>query len=263
MASLPGWIGRITGRDDSAVTVWVRTPLQPSTRGGSGTFLAECTDGAQWWIKPPNHLQGGKVVVTEFLVGKLGALIGAPVCEVAVIGIGPEVAGWEFRHGYALVTGFGSGSKLVADAVELSGLESRERDDNRRRHAGVFALYDWCWGGDDQWLYSETADRMVYSHDHGWYFPDTGNDWSTATLLANVNNDHPAGHSVANLDKTEVIRLADRLDAVTPVEIAQILQMVPPTWPVTDAELDTLGYFLEERASAVAGRLRVLAAGLA
>jgi hypothetical protein len=244
------------------VTVWVRTPLQPSTRGGSGTFLAECTDGGQWWIKPSNHLQGGKVLVTEFLVGRLGALIGAPVCEVALIGIGPEVVGWEFRPGHVLVAGVGNGSRGVPDAVELNSLEARERDDNRRRHAGVFALYDWCWGGDDQWLYCETSDRMLYSHDHGWYFPETGAEWSEATLLGHVGDPHQAPHTIVNLDQTEVNRLADRLDEVTSEDLASILRAIPPSWPVSNAELGALGFFLEVRARGVADRLRVLAAGL-
>jgi hypothetical protein len=37
-----------------------------------------------------------------------------------------------------------------------------------------------------------------------------------------------------------------------------VLNRVPPSWPVTDADLEGLGWFLESRASAVAGRIESL-----
>ena len=146
----------------------VEMPLQPSAAGGSGTFLAQLSDRRRWWVKPQNNFQGPKVIVTEHIVARAGALIGAPVCEVAIAQIPDEIVGWEFRAGAGLQAGFAHASLAVDDAHEARTLDHRERDDNRRRQAGIFALYDWCWGGDDQWLYSESADRAVFSHDHGW-----------------------------------------------------------------------------------------------
>jgi hypothetical protein len=81
-----------------------------------------------------------------------GALIDAPVCEVAVIEIPPELEGAEFRPGFALQPGLASGSRHVEGVLEHRNLVHLEDDDNRARHAGVFALYDWCWGADDQWF---------------------------------------------------------------------------------------------------------------
>src|SRR6478672_7904713 len=94
------WTGALVERpSDQAIKLFVRTPIQPSTRGGSGTFLAEGSDGRKWWVKPPNHLQGGKVIVSEFVVAGAGALIEAPTCEVRAIAIPDEIVGWEFRPG--------------------------------------------------------------------------------------------------------------------------------------------------------------------
>ena len=86
------------------------------------------------------------MIVTEHIVGRAGALIDAPVCEVSLVRIPEELAGWEFRPGARLQAGFAHASLAVEDALEVVGkLNYRERDDNRRRHVGVFALYDWCW----------------------------------------------------------------------------------------------------------------------
>lgn len=255
------WNGLVAGRSDPVAPLVVELPLTPSPAGGSGTFLAEASDRRRWWVKPQNNLQGPRVIVTEYVVASAGYLIGAPVCEVAVVEIPEEIAGWEFRPGAHLEPGLAHASLAVDDAQEARALEYRDRDDNERRHAGVCALYDWCWGGDDQWLYCETDDRKLYSHDHGWYLPENGPDWSQATLLARVDEPHPAGYPTTNLDQAELFALAGGLNAPLRQPLVDLLMTVPASWPVKDSGLEALGFFLERRASAVAGRLINLTGG--
>lgn len=205
------------------------------------------------------QLQGGKILVSELIVAGAGSLIGAPVCEVATVRIPDELAGWEFRTGQALVAGTASASRAVSNVHEERTLIHRDRDDNARRHAGVFALYDWCWGSDDQWLYETTADEQVHSHDHGFYLPPEGSDFTVDTLVALVDDPHPAGHPTAGLDDDELMRLATALDDVQRSHLVGLLRGVPTEWPVTDLELEAAGYFLERRAPQVARRLRAIA----
>lgn len=261
MVTRADWVGRIASRTDPVGAVAIEVPVVPSTAGGSGTFLGLGSDGRRWWVKPLNNLQGARVIVTESVVGRAGALLGAPVCDVGVVQIPPQIAGWEFRPGARLKPGFAHASLAVDDAQEVRVLEYRQRNDNQRRHAGVLALYDWCWGGDDQWLYCETDDRKLYSHDHGWYLPETGPDWSEGTLMAHVDLPHPLPSTSSDLDQTALRQLAGRLEALTRSELAAMLQGVPATWPASDTELEALGFFLERRAPAVAGRLRTLMDG--
>jgi hypothetical protein len=255
------WNGLLGGRTDPASPLVVELPLAPSPAGGSGTFLAEASDRRRWWVKPQNNLQGERVIVTEYVVASAGRLIGAPVCEVAIVEIPVEIAGWEFRPGAHLQPGLAHASLAVEDAQEARALEYRDRDDNRRRHAGVFALYDWCWGGDDQWLYCETDDRKLYSHDHGWYLPENGPDWSEASLLARVDEPHPAAHPSTDLDPAELAALAARLRGPLRQPLVDLLVTVPASWPVSDADLEALGFFLERRAPAVAARLEAMTGG--
>ncbi len=255
------WNGLLGGRADPASPLVVELPLAPSPAGGSGTFLAEASDHRRWWVKPQNNLQGERVIVTEYVVASAGWLIDAPVCEVAIVEIPEEIAGWEFRPGAHLKPGLAHASLAVDDAQEARVLEYRDRDDNRRRHAGVYALYDWCWGGDDQWLYCETDDRKLYSHDHGWYLPENGPAWSEGTLVARVDEPHPAAHPTADLDPAELAALAARLRAPLRQRLVDLLVTVPASWPVGDVDLEALGFFLERRAPAVAARLETMTGG--
>lgn len=137
--------------------------LQPSERGLAGSFLALGMDGRRWWVKPPHQGDPDLALVTEFVVGKVGALIGAPTCENSVIEISEVFAGWEFAPGKLLEPGLGHGTVEVEAAIEeRPNLKYRNEDDNRARQAGIFALYDLCWGSDQQWLHSTTS-RTAYS----------------------------------------------------------------------------------------------------
>jgi hypothetical protein len=250
------WRGLLGSRGDPADGVLlIEQPLTQSSEGGSGVFLARASDGQRWWVKPENNFQSPKVVATEYLVGKLGHLIGAPTCEVRIARIPDEIAGWEFRPGATLEAGFAHASRDVENAQLMRALEHRQRDDNRRRHAGVFAIYDWCWGSDDQWLYAQTDDLKLYSHDHGHYLPG-GPNWSEFTLIGQVDEAHQPGHPADGLDRDAVEEFATRLEQLGRDDFIPIMRSVPSSWSVTDADLEAVGVFAERRAPAVAGRLR-------
>ena len=253
------WHGALNTRVGAPDPPRITLPLQASTAGGSGTFLASDENGQRWWVKPLNNRQGHRVTVTEAIVGKMGALISAPVCQTSVLYLPPEIAGWEFRPGSFIEVGNAHGSRAVDKAQEDRNVLYPDRDDNRARNAGAVALWDWCWGGDPQWLYAELEDRRLYSHDHGWYLPDEGPTWTSATLAARVDQPHPTPWPHPDLSVAELRRLADALLAVRRSHLVDILRHIPTDWPVTNEELEAVGWFLERRAEPVAARLNVLA----
>src|SRR2546421_10169268 len=91
------WDGLVRSRRDPTSPMILELAVTPSPAGGAGTFPAVASDNQRWWVKPQNNLQGPKVVVTESLVASVGRLIRAPVCDVAIVRIPEELAGWEFR----------------------------------------------------------------------------------------------------------------------------------------------------------------------
>ena len=261
MTDRSAWDGLLAQRRIRAETVApiIAVPIQQSPRGGSGAFLAGDLDGRQWWVKPLNNKQGERVVVTEAIVGAAGRLIGAPVCETSIVRIPAELEGWEFRRGHHLQAGLAHASSAVEAAIEGRQLKFRDEDDNHIHHVGVFALYDWCWGGDAQWLYASSEENRLFSHDHGWYLPEEGDSWDEITLIRRVDEPHMPVWDTVGLDHDEVRRMAARLRDLTRAELRDIIYNIPREWPVQDDELECVGWFLERRSSPVADRVEALA----
>lgn len=250
------WNGLLAGKRTATPEVSLKATLQQSSAGGSGAFLGLGDDGQRYWIKPLNNAQGERVPITEQIVGRAGRLIGAPTCEVRTIVISEEFAGWEFRSGRRLESGIAHASLNVDDAVLTRALDRRLDDDNSRRYAFVFALYDWCWGGDVQGLFALRQENCFFSHDHGWYLPPEGPAWNVAELDAHVEDAHELSADQGGISGSSIDEVAAALEAVQRDAILQALARVPSIWPVADDELECVGFFLEKRATAVAQRIR-------
>lgn len=215
-------------------------------------------DGRRYWCKTVNNLQHPRVPVNEQIVARLGLLIGAPVCEPMLVRIPADLAGWEFREasGRRLEEGWAHGSRAVDPAVETHDLARRSSDDNPRRHAGIYALYDWLGGSDPQCL-TVGPDGTYYSHDHGHYLPG-GPGWTVASLQQAAASPHELRIPATGLSAAELDRLASRLTAVTEQEVVDCVSNLPREWPVQDDELEALVDFVYGRREAVAQRLRDL-----
>jgi hypothetical protein len=231
-------------------------PLRRSERGSSGSFLARADDGRRYWCKVLDNLQSPRVPANEQIVGRLGALVGAPVCEVELVYIPEDLAGWEYRDGRPLTEGWAHGSLAVEPVVETNALDDRPGDDNARRHAGVFALFDWVGGSDPQWLV-RGLDGEYFSHDHGHYFPG-GPAWTIDGLRAAVATPYQPPGPTSGLDPAELRRLADAIESAGTQEIEGCVAKIPATWPVADEELDAVVEFVVARRGPVAERLRAL-----
>ncbi len=138
------WRGLLGSRSDPEEVVVIKEPIEQSRRGGAGSFAAFDSEGRKWWVKPANNRQDrpngttqeGKVIVTEYLVGSLGPLIGAPTCEVAIVRIPEDIANFDFVEGRKVEPGLAHASADVGNAKEDRSLQHRQRNDNRRRHTG-------------------------------------------------------------------------------------------------------------------------------
>jgi hypothetical protein len=230
-------------------------PLRRSTGGAAGSFLVAADDGNRYWCKSLNNLQSPRVPVTEQIVGRLGRLIGVAVCEPALVSL-DGLTGWEFRAGHFVQAGWAHGSLAVDPALETRSLDDRPADDNRRRHAGFFALHDWLAGSDAQWLYDTNADNMYYSHDHGFYL--TGPNWTLSSLGIHTAASFVLSLDSNGLDRAETGRLADRLVALTKDEIEVEVSKLPASWPASDEELEAVIDFADQRRRGAAERLRGL-----
>lgn len=256
------WSGMVAGHRVFDVTLQLDAVLesQSDSRGGSLPFKGLASDGEVYWIKSPSNRQSSRVPTTEQLIAGIGRLIGAPVCETRLLSISQEFDGEILDNGTVLEAGIAHASRDVGNCSFDKWYEPqyRAQDDNRRRHAGYFALFDWCWGDDMQWLYDLQDDRKTYSHDHGHFLPGAPN-WTAVALAQSAELPHELSADGNGLDDNELERLAARLESLTMKEIAGVVRMIPAAWPVTDEELETAAAFFDFRREPTAVRLRELA----
>lgn len=255
------WRSQLLGRPNSA-ELSVTLIEMGSTPSMNGPFRVTASNNKSYFVKAMDAVAPAyrQTIAIEFLVAGAGRLIGAPVCETRVIEIPALLAGTEVRSGAVLSAGLAHASLALGHADEAGrpNLAARLQDDNRRRHAGVYALFDWCFGHDQQWLYDLDDDRRIFSHDHGLYLPPNNGTVDPAELVARVDEPHQLPDPASDIDHDEVDRLASALELIDEVAVLNLLRNVPGSWPVDDQALGTLGWYLVARAPGVAARLRSL-----
>ncbi len=210
----------------------------------SRPVLMSCSDGNDYvvkWFNPPRMLFNDQVV------GILGRLIGAPVPEVRLVSVpGSLATDSALRH---IQGGICHGSQFLRQVSE-----SREYftfttvRENRSRFALLAVLYGWAFvGHDHQFLYGTQPPRLVYSHDHGHFFP-RGPGWSTASLQKAPT---AALDSLiiekCDLNEDELQPAIQSLHKATNEAIAGAVAAPPEDWGVSLDERVALAEYLASR----------------
>ncbi len=256
MVERADWVGLLRDQRTTEVELTLVAPLAQNELGESKAFIARASDGQRYWVKPLNNPQGRRVPITEQIVGRMGVLINAPTRPVVTLGITSDSTGWEFTRGRRLEEGIAHASLNLESRADATGLERRYHDHNATRHAAILGLYDWCWGGEPQGLLDLTDDYSFHSHDHGAYLPPEGPSWETQALLDAVELAHELDEdSDDGITTAHVEPVVAALRSVSRAQIRDALAKVPSTWPVSDEELECVGFFLERRAKPAAERL--------
>jgi hypothetical protein len=237
---------------------------KPSSRKSFGSPIkVTADDKLLYFVKFPELCQSHHQqmsVVTEMVVAEGGRLIGASTCRTTVMRVPREFQGEILLNGIGISSSVVHASLALNNCVEdkSGALPDRGSDENDRRHVGLFALYDWCFGGDLQCLRDLDDRNATYSHDHGFYLPPNAGYWSEGDLIAKVDEPHPMPGSTVGLSPAAVSETSEALRRVDRAALQTLLNRVPATWLVTNEQLECLGWFLERRATAVAGRIKQL-----
>lgn len=231
-----------------------------TTASGAAAFLGIGSDGHHYWVKAQNNPQGSRSLIPERIVTNLGRLIGAAVRPIALIEI-PDTLDFTYAPGYRLRPGLAHGSLDLGQSKVLddwSGVS--HRDDNRRRIAGVGALWDLCLGNDPQWLVEFADDAALWSYDHGFWFAGEY-DWSI-DAMSRVAGDAWVAPNVSLASAPALNRYADAVDALSYRQIEAVALDVPHEWGTDQDELLAVAGILASRTEGVAERLRAVAATL-
>ena len=211
----------------------------------SRPVLMGCSDGNDYVVK---WFDPSRMVVNDQVIGVLGSAMDMPIPMVSLVEIVSELKRSEPGISH-IPAGFCHGSRFLAGGSE-TGEPFRHTNlpDNRSRFAKLAVLYGWAFvGSDHQFLYRKQAPNLVFSHDHGHFFPG-GPNWTPASL----------GRAPApELDRTimdkcfftdaEISDAIQSLQRVGPAEIATAVARPPDTWGMALDERVALATYLDRR----------------
>jgi hypothetical protein len=207
----------------------------------SRPILVRCDDGREYVVKGS---QAGRMLVNDHLVAKLGALLGAPVPEVELVAITPDLiaAQTEMSH---MTAGLAHGSRFIPNCHDGGQHASPE---NRGRFARLAVLFGLVGASDHQYLHQNDPPHLVYSVDHGHFLP-CGPEW-TAQSLEQAGPASPDDSVVQTHQVTpdELAGAAVALEQVTDDAIVDIVGGLPSTWGVDeDDRLAMVAFFIRRR----------------
>lgn len=251
------WEGVLSGVPRATASVSLVAPLRRSD-SGAAAFLSLASDGNSYWCKVPGNPQGDTVLSAEQIVARAGALIEAPIRPVELLTIPPELDGWEYSQFVRLRAGTAHGSLHLPNCHE--GWEDpRVADDENRHRLPLFAaLWDWCMGHDEQWLFDMSTEGSLWSFDHGWWLGG-GPSWDAESLERLAHRSYRWEHGVRGSDAKQYEAVADRLEAVSVDQVLSVVAGIPDDWGVDDSALESVAWVLWVRRDGVARRLRDLA----
>jgi hypothetical protein len=208
-----------------------------------------CENGGKYVVKAlqMNRVaEMGRVLVNDQIVARLGKLIHASVPHVALIDVPAElIAGQpEMSH---MMAGIAHGSQFVENVTEREAVAHVAIPENRPRFALLAILFGWIGAQDHQFVYSKTAPELVYSVDHGHFFPG-GPAW-TGPSLAGAPQSQPDIQITngCNATQPELHQAIRALTAVGDEALISVVSLPPDEWGLTMADRVALFNFLKNR----------------
>lgn len=218
--------------------------------GASQATLLSCSDGNDYVVKSQNNFGGlWRRLFNEHIAAKLGALIGAPVPEVAFVDVPKALieANSNADHLGHAEPGLAHGSRFISGLADIETYDVR-LEGNRDRFSALAVFFSWMHDDDRQYHYLTTPPFHVFSVDHGEYFFGGGPEipWSIDSL-ANAPPADLADLFEGKLVKTDLSEPIDHLRQVTKPLLATILATPPPEWNVTLDERVAMAKYLWRR----------------
>jgi hypothetical protein len=194
-----------------------------------------------------------RTLATEQVVGALAARIGAPIPPIAHVEVAATlIAAQGLRiAGQPAIAGVQHGSRLEPDCTDREAMRYQDESENKPRFAALSMLYAWLQAGDHQWIYRKQPPHLVYSVDHGMFFPGA-NNWSAATLAAAGAVQVDPQFAALGLPRDLHAPCIDRLRSLTPDDAAAAVSRILPEWGITEPDQNALADFVFRRAGETA-----------
>ncbi|NER98437.1 MAG: hypothetical protein F6J86_32200 [Symploca sp. SIO1B1] len=191
--------------------------------------------------------QAGRQIINDQIIARLGCAMDAPVAEPQIVEIDRELLELDPTFDY-LTPGKAHGVVFIPDCSDdREGIRFVVQQENRKRFALLAVLFGWTFGGDLQFIYKMSRPNLVFSVDHGHFFP-SGPNWTIATLNDAPNPViNPEIRSQCSLEKLEIEEALEALQGVTEEKIIQAVASPPKEWELTIEERIALVEYLITR----------------
>ncbi|MBD1862334.1 MULTISPECIES: HipA family kinase [Trichocoleus] len=238
---------------DLALEELLRSPEDPillldfggqDWRSAARPVLARGIDQKQYIVKGK---QAGRQIVNDQIVARLGVAMGAPVGEPKIVEISPDLLELYPQYDF-LKPGTAHATRFISNCSDdREPIQFAQHTDNRARFALLSVLFGWVYSQDKQFLYQKHYPNLVYSVDHGHFFPN-GPQWTIANLrtISRAEVD-PDLVSVCGLNQDEVKSALLMLAGVTEATIIQAVASPPNEWGLTMEERIVLVEYLLRR----------------
>lgn len=207
--------------------------------------------------------QCGRALVSEQVVARIGRAMGAPVAEVRVLDLPPELARDDLSM-RGIAPGLAHGSLKIDGCSNASGRLHTHLPENRARYVLLATLFGLTVAGDQQFILRDDPPRLVWSVDHGLFLPERG-AWRVSDLehpdlprrpgleasLAGECAFTPAEHRVA----------CAALAGLRAEDIAAAVAAPPEVWGLSARERVALAWYLGRRRDTLLHTLCTVAAG--
>jgi hypothetical protein len=218
----------------------------------SRAFVVKGSDGKKYAVKGMQDRKGQipfdirRPLCNDQIVGRLGIKMGAPVPGIVFIELTAEFIKTNPAISY-MYPGICHGQLLMDDCTEKLGIQHTDVTDNRSRFASIAVLYGWIPAGDRQLIYRKSAPYLVYSVDHGHFFPG-GPDWTTVKLKSAAA---PALHQeivgACKFTAAEINAAIAGVAGILSADIAGATAMPIDQWGLSADERAEVASYLESR----------------
>ena len=224
-------------RPETAISA---TTFRKGWRTKAEPVLLKCQDGREYVVKGQ---QAGRQIVNDQITARLGFAIGAPVGEPKIVEVSAELIAIEPRLSH-IPSGTAHATLFIPDCFDSWELIATSEPKNRSRFVLLAVLYGWVYANDIQFIFNKNPPRLVYSVDHGHFFPG-GPNWTECDLIpapqAELNS---YLRENCNFTPDEISSALRALSSVSEETIIQAVAAPPNEWGLTLDERVTLVEYL-------------------
>jgi hypothetical protein len=214
----------------------------------SSPVVLRCDDGKKYVVKAVQQMKPvtGRTVIADQIVGQLGHLSGAPVGNVTVLNVPPELIALqpELDH---MDAGPAHGCEWVDNITDREQILCASDPLNRARFSKLAILYGWLHANDQQFFYDRVAPNAVISFDHGLFL--TGAPWWSVADLRTAPPPEPDSTicTKCGLTPAELKAAIPGFAAIADQEIATVVARIPSEWGIKPVERVELVRYIADR----------------